>query len=234
MTRRQNDVVSVPDAPQPGRRPKQVSLDLRKLAIATDASHFSMRPSGVISIDSVAGMSELLSTHAKLKRPVTFRSGGTSLSGQGVTEHVLIDTRQSFRGLEVLDGGAKVRVRPGSTVRSVNQRLAPYGFRLGPDPASEIAATIGGVIANNSSGMLCGTRDNAYQTLESLVVVLASGNIIDSSLADADERLRSLEPGLHSGLLNLREQQRGVSQGDRTTLFDEEYDGLLSQRLSRF
>lgn len=96
-----------------------------------------------------------------------------------------------------------MRVRPGATVRSVNARLAKYGRRLGPDPASEIACTIGGVIANNSSGMNCGTTENSYQTLESMTFVLPSGTVIDTAATDADEKLRYLEPELHGGLAQL-------------------------------
>ncbi len=62
----------------------------------------------------------------------------------------------------MLDEGRRVRAQPGATVRQVNARLAPYGRRLGPDPASEIACTIGGVVSNNSSGMACGTEENTY------------------------------------------------------------------------
>jgi D-lactate dehydrogenase len=92
---------------------------------------------------------------------LTFRSGGTSLSGQATNDGVLVDVRRHFRDIEVLDDGARLRVQPGATVRSVNTRLARYGRKLGPDPASESACTIGGVIANNSSGMACGTEFNA-------------------------------------------------------------------------
>ena len=53
--------------------------------------------------------------------------------------------------------------------------LAPYGYKLGPDPASWSACTIGGVVANNSSGMSSGTEFNTYNTLESMVFVLPSG-----------------------------------------------------------
>ena len=70
--------------------------------------------------------------------PLTFRSGGTSLSGQAGTDGILVDTRRHFRDIEVLDGGARVRVGPGATVRQVNARLARYGRKLGPDPASEV------------------------------------------------------------------------------------------------
>ena len=65
-------------------------------------------------------------------------------------------------------------------MRQVNARLARLGRKLGPDPASEIACTLGGVVANNSSGMACGTVANTYNTLESLVLVLPSGTVIDT------------------------------------------------------
>ncbi len=146
---------------------------------------------------------------------LTFRSGGTSLSGQSVTDGVLVDVRKEFRSIEVLDDGERVRVRGGATLRHVNQRLARFGRKLGPDPASEIACTIGGVVANNSSGMACGTKDNAYRTLDSLVLVLASGTTIDTGAPDADDRLRALEPDLYEGLLRLRDRVRGNAESVR-------------------
>ncbi|WP_309234120.1 FAD-binding protein [Micromonospora sp. ATA51] len=94
-------------------------------------------------------------------------------------------------------------------LRQVNNRLAPYGRKLGPDPASESACTIGGVVANNSSGMTCGTEFNTYRTLESLLLVLPSGTVLDTGAPDADERLRATEPELHAGLLRLRDRVRG-------------------------
>ena len=147
--------------------------------------------------------------------PLTFRSGGTSLSGQGVTDGVLADTRAAFRTVQVLDGGARVRVQPGATVRTVNAHLARHGRKLGPDPASEIACTIGGVVANNSSGMACGTEQNTYRTLDSLVVVLPSGTVVDSAADDADERLRHDEPELWQGLSQLRDRVRGNAESVR-------------------
>lgn len=135
--------------------------------------------------------------------PVTFRAGGTSLSGQAVTDGLLVDTRRYFRRIDVLDDGERVRVQPGATVALVNAHLARYRRKLGPDPASEIACTIGGVVANNSSGMACGTDLNTYRTLESMVFVLPSGTVIDTAKSDADDRLRALEPELWSGLAAL-------------------------------
>ncbi len=177
-------------------------------AMASDASHFLLTPRAVVVANDGADVGRLLGTSARLGVPLTLRSGGTSLSGQGVTNGILVDVRARFRDLEVLDDGARIRVQPGLTVRQVNARLAPHGRRLGPDPASEAACTVGGVIANNSSGMACGIVENSYETLESLVVVLPSGTVVDTGAPDADERLRLTEPELYAGLLRLRDRVR--------------------------
>jgi len=180
-----------------------------RLAYAHDASHYLLVPADAVTASTVADVSSLLASRSVTRQPLTFRSGGTSLSGQAQTDHLLVDTRRGFRRIEVLDGGARVRVQPGATVRQVNARLAGLGTKLGPDPASESACTIGGVIANNSSGMSCGTEFNAYRTLESMVLVLASGTVIDTSASDADAVLRDREPTIHAGLLALRDRVRG-------------------------
>ena len=153
-------------------------------------------------------VAEVMRACTRLGVPLTFRAGGTSLSGQAQSDGVLVDTRTAFQGVEVLDDGARVRVQPGVTVRAVNARLAPHRRRLGPDPASEGACTLGGVIATNSSGMQCGTERNTYRTLESLVAVLPSGTVVDTSRPDADRLLAETEPELHAGLLRLRDRVR--------------------------
>ena len=185
------------------RRP----LDL--MAMAHDASHFLLVPQAVVTPGSISEVANLLSAARLAGFPVTFRSGGTSLSGQAVTDGILADVRRHFRTIEVLDSGRRVRVQPGATVRQVNARLAPYGYRLGPDPSSESACTVGGVIANNSSGMSCGTEFNSYSTIDSAVLVLPSGTVVDTGAADVDQLLRAREPELHQGLSQLRDRIRG-------------------------
>ena len=179
-----------------------------RLSFAHDASHYLLVPQAVVTPKATEEVALLLRAAAEQGVALTFRSGGTSLSGQATSDGVLVDTRRHFRGIEVLDDGARVRVQPGATIRAVNTRLAPHGRKLGPDPASEVACTVGGVIANNSSGMACGTELNTYRTLESAVLVLPSGTVIDSAAPDADDRLRALEPSIHEGLARLRERVR--------------------------
>ncbi|PVE19154.1 FAD-binding and (Fe-S)-binding domain-containing protein [Arthrobacter sp. Bz4] len=193
---------------------KTRAIDLH--ANAHDASHFLLIPQAVVVPSDAAEVGALLRASAAQGLPLTLRSGGTSLSGQAVTDSVLVDVRRNFREIEVLDDGARVRVQPGVTVRALNARLARYGRKFGPDPASEAACTIGGVVANNSSGMNCGTTDNAYRTLESVTVVLPSGTVVDTAAADANPRLRALEPDLFDGLLRLSARLRDNPASVRT------------------
>ncbi|MTG87904.1 FAD-binding protein [Cellulosimicrobium sp. BIT-GX5] len=182
---------------------------LTRVAQAHDASHYLLRPEVVVRAHDRDGVVAAMREATRRGLPVTFRSGGTSLSGQASGGGVLVDTRTRFTRVEVLDGGDRVRCEPGATLRLVNAHLLRHGRRLGPDPASEIACTIGGVVANNSSGMSSGTARTAYRTVEAMTVVLASGTVVDTGAPDADARLRAAEPALHRGLAELRDRVRG-------------------------
>src|SRR5204863_2076045 len=83
---------------------------------------------------------------------------------------------------------------------------APYGRKLGPDPASTDFATVGGVIANNSGGMRCGVVHDSYSTVRALTLVLASGSLIDTAAPDAEQRFAELEPELARGLAEIRDE----------------------------
>ena len=105
-----------------------------------------------------------------------------------------------------------MRVKPGTVVGYVNRRLARHGRRLGPDPASLEACTVGGVIANNSGGMRCGTTADAYSTVRSMTLLLASGALIDTASPGAEERFAAAEPELAAGLLEVRDELRADAQ----------------------
>ncbi|WP_254359405.1 FAD-binding and (Fe-S)-binding domain-containing protein [Microbacterium hominis] len=188
-------------------RVKTRALD--RVAYASDASHFLLTPSAVVVAEDAAEIARILRAATAAGSPIAFRSGGTSLSGQGATDGILVDVRRGFRRVDVLDGGRRVRAQPGATVRQVNAILARHGRRLGPDPASEAACTIGGVVSNNSSGMACGIVENTYRTLESLVFVLPSGTVVDTAAPDADAALTAAEPELVAGLERLRQRVSG-------------------------
>ncbi|MFJ6996000.1 FAD-binding and (Fe-S)-binding domain-containing protein [Streptomyces sp. NPDC003090] len=171
---------------------------------ASDASPYRFVPRVVLLAEDVDDVSAILSYARGKGREVVFRAAGTSLNGQAQGEDILVDVRRHWEGVEVLDGGARVRVRPGTTVARVNAALAPHGRVLGPDPASAAACTVGGVVANNASGMTAGTTRNAYRTVASLTVVLPSGTVVDTGAPDADELLARAEPKLCEALLDLK------------------------------
>ncbi|MFT0762206.1 FAD-binding and (Fe-S)-binding domain-containing protein [Actinomyces sp. F1_1611] len=180
--------------------------ELYRRVWAHDASHFLVTPREVRQVDSAAQMAELFREARRRHLPVTFRSGGTSLNGQAQSEGILVDTRAAFKAVVPLDRGHRVWVQPGVTIRQVNRALARHGRKMGPDPASEIAATVGGVLANNASGMLCGTDQNSYRLIESLEVVLPSGTILNTADPGAADKLAELEPNLVDTLTRLRDQ----------------------------
>ena len=175
-----------------------------RLAYASDASHYYHVPKAVIVASDISEVAHAFRIAAENSLPITLRSGGTSLSGQASGEGLLVDVRRGFRTMTVEEKGRIIRVGPGLTVSQVNARLSLYGRKLGPDPASESAATIGGVVNNNSSGMACGTEFNTYQTLRGLTLVLASGTIIDTGADDADAQLYAKEPQLAERLMQLQ------------------------------
>ena len=189
-----------------GRSDAVTTRAFDRVASAVDASHYLLTPDAVVVPKNITEIAQLFRYASTSGRALTFRSGGTSLSGQASTDNILVDTRTHFRRIQIDADGTIARVQPGATVRQVNARLIRHGRKLGPDPASEIACTIGGVVANNSSGMACGTAQNTYNTLRSAIVVLPSGTVVDTSRDDAEERLLEAEPALFATLMELRER----------------------------
>ncbi|MER5986305.1 FAD-binding and (Fe-S)-binding domain-containing protein [Streptomyces sp. NPDC001787] len=171
---------------------------------ASDASPYRFLPQVVLVPEDIDDISAILSYAHDKGRDVVFRAAGTSLNGQAQGEDILVDVRQHWTGIEVLDGGARARIRPGTTVMRANATLARHGRLLGPDPASAIACTIGGVVANNASGMTAGTTRNSYRTVASLTFVLPSGTVVDTADPDADGALARAEPQLCEDLLALK------------------------------
>ncbi|GGT91068.1 FAD-binding and (Fe-S)-binding domain-containing protein [Streptomyces violascens] len=171
---------------------------------ASDASPYRFVPQAVVVAEDIDDVSAVLSYAHGRGREVVFRAAGTSLNGQAQGEDILVDVRRHWAGIEVLDDGLRARVLPGTTVVRANAALARHGRVLGPDPASAIACTVGGVVANNASGMTAGTTRNSYRTVSSLTFVLPSGTVVDTGDPAADEDLAHAEPRLCEGLLALK------------------------------
>ncbi|MCR6631947.1 MAG: FAD-binding oxidoreductase [Magnetospirillum sp.] len=186
---------------------------LRVLAYGTDASFYRLIPQIVVKTDDEAEVLAVLAACRAAQAPVTFRAAGTSLSGQAVTDSVLLMLGDGWNGVKIEQDGAVIRLQPGVIGAEANRRLAAFARKIGPDPASIDSAKIGGMAANNSSGMCCGTADNSYQTLLSMRLVLADGTLVDTG----DEASRAAFRQSHAGLLAELEQL-GQATRDNPTL----------------
>lgn len=174
------------------------------IAFASDASFYRLIPKAVVLARGIAEIQALFRFSHERRIPITFRTAGTSLSGQAVTDGILVEVARHWKGVSIEDKGRKVRVQPGVIGGYVNSVLRPYGVKIGPDPASISTCMMGGILSNNSSGMCCGVSQNAYHTLDSLTFLLPSGTVINGADARADEEFRAKEPKLAEGLLELK------------------------------
>jgi len=179
---------------------------------ASDASPYRLFPRAVVMAHDAEEVGEVVAYGRAKGIPVTFRAGGTSLNGQGQTDGILVDVRRHFTGVAIEEGGALARLGPGTVLGHANRVLAPSGRKLGPDPASTDIATVGGVIANNSGGMRCGTTKDSYSTLRSMTFVLPSGTVIDTATSDAQARFAASEPELAAGLEAIRDEIRADTE----------------------
>jgi len=139
-------------------------------------------------------------------RHATFRAGGTSLNGQSQGDDILVDVRQHWSGWKVEDNGERIRCKVGTTLGRINEVLQPYARRMGPDPASFNAATIGGVLANNAGGMRCRPAIDSYHSIVAMKIILTTSTIVDTEDPQAEERFAAAEPEMAAGLLKIREE----------------------------
>ncbi len=153
---------------------------LSTLAYGTDASFYRMIPKLVIRARDEREIAAILHQADLQNIPVTFRAAGTSLSGQAISDSVLVIVSHGWQNWKVLDEGRKIRLQPGIRGGRANTYLVKYGRKIGPDPASIDSAMIGGIAANNASGMCCGTSENSYKTMADIRVILPDGTILDT------------------------------------------------------
>jgi D-lactate dehydrogenase len=201
---------------------------------ASDASPYRLLPQAVIEAHDADDVARAFAFGRRNGIPVTLRGGGTSLNGQGQGAGLLVDVRKHFRGVRAEDDGVRARVKPGTVLGHANRLLRRHGRKLGPDPASTDVATVGGVIANNSGGMRCGTWADAYSTVRSMTLVLPSGTVIDTAAPDAEERLARDEPELAAGLTAIRDELRADAELAERVRRKFEIKNTMGYRLCAF
>lgn len=179
---------------------KRIYTDpLRTLAWGTDAGFYRLIPKVVVRLENEEEASLALRTASALGVPVTFRAAGTSLSGQAISDSVLLVAGKSWEKYRLLDPEAHaIALQPGIVGTRVSEILKPYKRVFTPDPASKKSAMVGGIVANNASGMKCGTHANSDRVLRSIRVVLADGTVLDT----ADKASREAFARTHGALLD--------------------------------
>jgi len=184
---------------------------LRRLAYGADASFYRLTPKIVVVAEDEAEVLGLIALCRGQGAPVTFRAAGTSLSGQAISDSVLIVLGEGFAGFAYDEAQQVARLGPALVGGEANRRLLPFRRKIGPDPASIATAKIGGIAANNASGMCCGVGQNSYHTLSSLRLALADGAVLDTADPASVARFRDSHGALLQSIAALSAEIRADS-----------------------
>ena len=179
--------------------------DLRLLTWGTDAGFYRLIPQIVVRSMNEDEVSRLLALADKHNLPVTFRAAGTSLSGQSISDSILIVAGKHWEKYSISEDLETITLQPGIIGERVNQILKPFGLKFAPDPASVKSAMVGGIVMNNASGMNCGTHANSDKMLLTARIVFADGTILDTSSEQSKENFRKSKPGFIEKIEQLRD-----------------------------
>ncbi len=177
-----------------------------RYAFASDASHFYLIPKAILQPNCMEEIQKIFEYSHQHNIHITFRAGGTSLSGQGVTDGILVDLSNYWRKVLPENNGETIRIEPSVIGANVNVALKKYGRKIGPDPASINACMMGGILSNNSSGMCCGVVQNAYHTLKYITFILPNGQIFNTEKPEDYIRFENEATEIFKGLKKLRSE----------------------------
>ncbi|RGX80874.1 FAD-binding and (Fe-S)-binding domain-containing protein [Bacteroides stercorirosoris] len=182
--------------------------ELRRLAWGTDAGFYRLIPQIVIRSGNEGEISGLLRLADRYGLPVTFRAAGTSLSGQAISDSILIVAGKHWEKYSISPDHEQITLQPGIIGQRVNEILAPYGRKFAPDPASVKSAMVGGIVMNNASGMNCGTHANSDKVLISARIVLADGTVLDTGDGISRASFEATHPDFLNRIRELRDEIR--------------------------
>ena len=193
--------------------------ELRTLGWGTDASFYRQIPKIVVRSDGEEQISKIVKACKKFKVPFTFRAAGTSLSGQSVSESVLIVAGKHWEKYELGENQDTIRLQPGIVGARVNEILKPFGRVFPPDPASIGSAMVGGIVCNNASGMNCGVHANSDRMMVSARIILTDGTIVDTGSEKSKAAFRQSHPEFIQKIEALRDRVRADKElADRINL----------------
>jgi D-lactate dehydrogenase len=180
--------------------------ELNCLAYGTDASFYRLIPEIVVKVKNAEEVQFVVQKCNELNVPVTFRAAGTSLSGQAISDSVLMVAERDWRGYKISEDKESISLDPMVIGSFANAYLKPYDKKIGPDPASINAAAIGGIAANNASGMCCGTAQNSYNTLKSMSIIFCDGTLLDTGDAESVKSFKISHKELISKITELHNE----------------------------
>ena len=188
----------------PEERIRDRYIDL--VSFAADAGFYYLLPKAVVQPVSEEEVIALFQFSHQHKIPLVFRAAGTSLSGQSITDGILVDLSKFWNKIQIEKDGELVKVQPGITGAMVNIYLKKYQRKIGPDPASINAAMMGGILSNNSSGMCCGVKMNSYHTTKFIRFILPDGKIFSTEKKEDYIRFETECSQVADALLEIRQQ----------------------------
>ena len=182
--------------------------ELRTLAWGTDASFYRLTPKVVLRAKDELEVAQIVTIANRHGLPFTFRAAGTSLSGQSVSDSILIVAGKNWEDYSIASDAESITLQPGIVGARVNQILKPLGRVFPPDPASIGSAMVGGIVANNASGMNCGTHANSDRMLISARLVLPDGTVLDTGDEASREEFRHSHSDFIADIESLRDRIR--------------------------
>ena len=193
--------------------------ELRTLGWGTDASFYRQIPKVVVRSDGEEQVSKIIKACNKYHLPFTFRAAGTSLSGQSISDSVLIVAGKHWEKYEIGPQQESIRMQPGIVGARVNEILKPFGRVFPPDPASIGSAMVGGIVCNNASGMNCGVHANSDRMMISARIILTDGAIVDTGDEQSKAEFRKTHPDFIKKIEALRDRVRADKElADRIRL----------------
>jgi len=197
--------------------------DLRLLAFGTDASFYRLIPKLAVKVHNEAEAVAVIKNCNALKIPLTVRASGTSLSGQAVTQSVLMMVVGSeWQNYSIAENAQQITVQPGIVGSKINVYLSKHQKRIGPDPASINHAQIGGIVSNNAAGMSSGVRYNSYHTISGIRLIFNDGFILDTREASSREQF----------LIEKKELADAIGQLAKTTRKNKKVAKRIKEKFS--
>lgn len=186
--------------------------DMRLLAWGTDAGFYRLVPQVVIHSANIIEIIKIIQIADKYNLPITFRAAGTSLSGQAISNSILVIAGKNWEKYKVLDNGNTISLQPGIVGQRVNEILKPFGKKFPPDPASIKSAMVGGIVQNNASGMSCGTHQNSYKMVLSARLIFADGTLLDTGDEQSKKHFSETHPAFVERICELRDSVRADAE----------------------